>query len=614
MVVVRCGWTAGCSGNCVTRQEYRPWGEQEHGAPNWFRNIDGWLAAMIEIGSLLPVVKSLVEKATPQWKKDRLALRRRIIESVSRSIPEHHTFVVEWCQEMHLLLAGRVDAGTVELAFRSIPRRLGVAGGSVAEIDLLLDERHVVVLGDPGAGKTTTLRRLASFVSAGGEFCAEDQFRFVVLIVCREQRWPVDRSLYDILGDCVGVTTRLVKDADNPHSIIREILNGGALIVIDGLDEVPAGRRIELEHDIVSLGRHLHNAKVVVSCRSGAYQSHLEGFRPAEIVPLTDVQIREVVKEFLGEDAPQFYEAILRPDHPARGLANRPLFLVQMVNIFRRRGNIPSRPVDLYDAIVRLVLEDWDARRNVKRTSEYANFSVEDKRRFLADLAFDLLGKDLIRFGTADLVESYRIVADRYHLPSADARKVVNEIESHTGLVVDSGDSYEFSHLSLQEYLAADAMVRGSRSAIHGWCQAYPEVAAVATGLSSTPNDWFADLVDELTFETGDARSLRTFLHRLALEQPRFTRSAELGDKILICLSRCRTVDEPLGTRFGTIPSVRGSVADAMSLAQLTSSGGYALIIRDATDEADVYNLKLSIDVLRYVIGKERLWELLRRT
>ena len=561
---------------------------------------------------MLPFVKAIVERATPEWKKTKQALQKRLTNSVNGAISAHHVFVVNWChQDVHPLVDGHEGIGTVELGFSSIPRKFGShnKSKSLNEIDVLLEDSHFAVLGDPGAGKTTTLRRLATMVSANGEFSDHDQFRFVVLVVCRSVQWSANRDLYDVLGDIIGVTEKLARDLDNPELAIRTLLNNGALVVIDGLDEVPESQRSQLEQDIITLGMHLDKGKIIVSCRSGAYETRLTGFKTAEILPLSDAQIREIVTEFLGNEAPGFFAALLRPDHPSRDLANRPLFLGQLVNIYQRRAKIPDRPIDLYDAIVHLVLEKWDLSRDVKRQSRYANFTVDDKKRFLAELALHLIANDMIRFSRVDLVEAYGTLAEQYGLPRADAMAVVKEIESHTGLIVDSGDGFEFSHLSLQEFLAADALLRGPRTNFIDWWERFAEEAAIALALASDANGVLGELVEQLTPHV-EARPLQVFLHRLGQEQPRFKRDKRLGDRILYLLFKAHTKNVITGERLAGSGAIKGSVLDALRDHRLKKTGSDVMISDFASVKAASV-INVDREVLRAVVGNETMRELL---
>lgn len=567
----------------------------------------------MEVSALVAVLKPLIDRAQPEWKKDQQALRRRFSEEVARAIGDHHVYVSNWCQEAHsgFFVGVPADGPTIDLAFRAIPRRVGLGEAELDELDVLTAASHVAVLGDPGAGKTTTLRRLARLVALDSPVSSTDDFQYVVLVVCRDEDWSSDKDpLYRLLGKKIGVTGKLYGDLDNPESRIREVLDINALVLIDGLDEVPARVRDEIERSIVNLGRHFRRAKIILSCRSGDYLSPLPGFETAEIRPLTVDQIRRVVESLLAaEEADAFYEALANGRHPAADLANRPLFLMYMLAIFKRRGTIPDRPIDLYEAISRLVIQEWDEQRGVRRTSRYAQFGVDDKRRFLADLAYELICRGRLRFDDKELVDIYVGLAERYGLPKNEARTVARELESHTGLLVESGELYEFSHLSLQEFLAADAMIRGPESARDSWWLTHPEVSAIAVAMSSDANQWFGELVGRLPpKDLEDVRGVHSFLHRLARERPRFVRSLELGQTLIRLMFRARINDPDVVIELRNIKAIKDSVADAVSEFSARASGDVIRLVRyagpsDTPSEA----LAVSSNVLTALVGKERL-------
>lgn len=562
---------------------------------------------MAELAALTALVVPLIDRVQPQWKKNKRAQRDRFIEETTRTIADHHLAVVNWTGEVHDVGPGQFepDAATIELIFRSQRRRLGVGGRELTEIDLLLDERNFAVLGDPGAGKTTTLRRLARNVAVSAEVADNDAFRFVVLVVCREEQWD-KRSLYEILGTKIGIDDKVAADLDNVAVSINELLGTGALVIVDGLDEVPNRHRSQLEQELTRLGRSMADGKVIVSCRSGDYSQPIQGFAPAEILPLDEAQIRSFAEGFLGDDAEGFLEAIAGEDHPASDLTNRPLFLVQMMKVYKRRNSVPERPVDLYGSIVRLVLDDWDNERGIRRSSRYSQFDVDEKRRFLCDLAFDFSRRGLIRFDLDDLVESYRYLAGRYELPKDQARAVALELESHTGLLVESGEQYEFSHLSLQEYLAADSVIRSVPSDHPRWWDYY-EVAAVSVALASDVNGWLDALVSLIPREPEDVRPLHGFLHRLGQESPRFEQDERLGHTMMTLLARSRVRDPEAVRALGRSKSLRQSLAEELNTYQHVRAVRGTTSAYDRGDRPDNFTRVVAVptDVLIAVLGPD---------
>lgn len=109
-----------------------------------------------------------------------------------------------------------------------------------------------------------------------------------------------------------------------------------------------------------------------------------------------------------------------------------------------------------------MYLEKWDEDRNVRRRSKYGRFGPERKREFLGLIAYAMacVGRGS-EFSHNDLAHAYDEMCHRFELPPSDVEKVLQEIESHTGLLVESGFSkYSFYHKSIQEFLCAEVIAR----------------------------------------------------------------------------------------------------------------------------------------------------------
>ena len=257
---------------------------------------------------------------------------------------------------------------------------------------------------------------------------------------------------------------REVIDRYSRIALTRVLDELNAIVVVDGLDEVE--NSAALKADIQRFGLALGRSRILATTRSGDHTTVLEGFQVLEICGLSDSQLDAVSSAYLGADSRRFLEK-LNPF--TKELATRPLFLMQMMMIFDRTGSTPERPNVICRSLVRLSLQDWDSHRRVHRRSRYADFDTDSKIEFLTALAHDLLverGKRAFR--PEDLETAYIDIAPRFDLPLNESRLVVEEIETHTGIVSSNGVGYEFSHLSIQEYLAADYLVRHSRTVNRG--------------------------------------------------------------------------------------------------------------------------------------------------
>ena len=457
----------------------------------------------------------------------------------------------KWSSQYQLYGMARpasIDEATVELTLADEPRTFRVGGpvSTYTETSLLSNHDHYLILGDPGSGKTTTIKRLIRrFLEAPQE--AGDDFQYPVLIRLRNLQ-PND-TVTSAIADYIGVRyEKRIRDLNGRKTIecyvggqklehiVNDFLNStGGAVFLDGLDEVSFDRRHDVRSEIQSLGLGLGASKLIVSCRSGDEIARMEGFTVTELCPLTESQIERIAKLWL-EDVTGFMSELRKV--PYADVADRPLFIVQLVLLFKRVGHLPSQPSIVYEKVIRMMLQDWDAERGIHRGSKYADFTPDRKLAFLSALAYELtfsMGQKV--FSELDLIRAYENIYESFALPQSEARQVAAEVQSHTGIVIASTqDKYEFSHLSLQEYLFAHYVVRApSSDRMQIYITKNPVPLAVAVALSSDPSRWFARLVlDEKNLHRLASESTTRLLARLFLERPAFARCVPLGCAFLL--------------------------------------------------------------------------------
>nr|VFK68128.1 MAG: NACHT domain-containing protein [Candidatus Kentron sp. UNK]VFK73385.1 MAG: NACHT domain-containing protein [Candidatus Kentron sp. UNK] len=512
--------------------------------------------------------------------------------SKENSIPnlrQHLVEVSSWASTIEfyeLSLAKSIEKATVELDIFLTPRkfRMKQEKRQKGEHFLLETDRHLILLGDPGAGKTTTIKRLCKLLLTE-DTSSKNDFASYPLVV-RLRKIESNSDLYLAIASVLGFrwTIRVEKVPDgkeksaitekqevtesqrcattelppstqgdlNGHGrnkvyyeiggnpladvVINFLNETGAFLLIDGLDEVPPTKRDEIERNLSTLAHKLTNSKMLITSRTGDYYRKIEGVDVVEISPLADEQIEEVVKKWLPKD----YNSFLRELNvlPYRDTIRRPLSLVQVVVLYSNYGYFPEQPSIIYKKIIWLYLEGWDYHRRISRASKYAGFIPERKLEFLSAVAFQLtLKQKTARFDESALVAAYGRVYKLFGLPEYETTQVVQEIEAHTGLIIETGPQvYEFSHLSLQEYLCANYLVRSPITKdVGNYFVEKPGVLALAVVLSSNPNSWFASLfLASSTFEEirKNTASLSEFIRRLVLERPNFDDDEGLGAAI----------------------------------------------------------------------------------
>lgn len=527
-------------------------------------------------------------------------------KSVERLLRVHLTEVSNWAAQLQVWGMPRpvsVPEMTTGLRISDIPRKfrsgelLAESQADVlGEADLLDGVDHYVLLGDPGAGKTTTVKRLINRLLREPQ-SARDTWNLPLLVLLREHvnSTSISRTVIDKLG-LRGLYLKFVESSTGPADVadtrvdlsesvfLAEFLNDcGAVLFLDGLDEVNPEVRLSLEDGIQLLSRKLTSAKIVVSCRSGDYTRVMEGLVIAELLPLSRDQITEIAARWIPERTEQFLEEI--GSGPAADLADRPLFLFQMLALARRMEAIPDQPSSICRQMVRLMLQDWDHQRGMSRRSRYANaFDVDAKLSFLTALAyFGTFQLRKRRFEHRDFIRAYERLHARFGLPSDEADEVATEIETHTGLVVEAGyKRFEFSHLSIQEYLAAEYVVRLPNSdEYRRLLERSPATVAVAVALSSDPDVFLSALTTSLP----DHDLIEGFVSRLRQERPRFAGGDHLGSAVLRILTAVPT--DALDSVAGLMdyPEVAPSVRSFVNWAELRRPRGKWSLMRIPLDD-----------------------------
>jgi hypothetical protein len=462
----------------------------------------------------------------------------------------HLRMVNRWASEISfrdLRKAKRLKETYVDLDLdlgRAASSPVKLPGGGLKISDIALLRENLVLLGDPGAGKTTSLKRIALQFLASG---TTDRVLPLLLVQLRD--FPESDSLAENILSTLGIVAQADSEFDSDKQrrllqrfTLKHVDEAEMTVLIDGLDEISATVREGVVADLryFLLNSERSGAKFILTCRTGDFRYHLDNSAILTILPLNDSQITEFAERWLGiEKATDFISQIRA--NPYSGSEVRPLTLAHLCAIFERSGRVPEKPRTVYRKVVRLLLEEWDEQRSIRRASRYGNFDVDRKEEFLQAIAFRLTLRGARgRFSHNLLQSAYHDVYSTFDLPPSDAAKVVREIESHTGLVLESSDdAYEFAHKSLQEYLTAAYALRLPQVPFDLLGE-HPNELALAVALSADPNGYFGTVVDYWLASSSKAELAalaEPFLRRLSVEKVDFTPHRALGECVIRLVS-----------------------------------------------------------------------------
>ncbi len=323
-------------------------------------------------------------------------------------------------------------------------------------LDVLSRERMVVILGDPGSGKTSLLKFLA--------------MRWVTI---NQGPLPVWIDLKHYAQQPIGLLTYCQSGCATYGLDARELTNrmqaGEAAIYLDGLDEVFDGQtRGRVVEDVAALAARYPHAIVLATSRIFGYEPERlrdAGFAHATLEDLDDLQVSEFLRKWheSAEDSPtervrlvDQVERALRESHAVRELAGNPLLLTMMA-ILNRNQYLPRDRVELYREASRVLLYEWDASRSLPVDA----FARQEKEEMLRELAGAMqaeggLAVNLIE--RAPLVDGFRAFLKRLGVnePHEKATGLVHQLTERNFILCYAGaDRFSFVHRTFLEYFCA---------------------------------------------------------------------------------------------------------------------------------------------------------------
>lgn len=374
-------------------------------------------------------------------------------------------------------------------------------------VEAIRSNRRLVVLGQPGSGKSTVLRYLTLFLahkllgSSNTILSWPDNLMLV----------PIYVSLGQILGKMVSptsdayqalmqvLTDKLDGSGFKSGSGLGRYLgaalrNGRLLLLLDGLDEVFSESDNQIRRKVASAIRTLaagSNCHIVVTSRSIPYSSAgdwqmppEEGWAIRSLKPLTFGQIRTIVTnwhktlakqssaaEVNAEESAALIDALkIRPELDL--FAQSPLLLTMLLVLYSQHHKLPEDRVQLYEDFLQLLLIRWEPVRTpefrqvdmLQRLSGDINVSINDLRAFFHRLALEVHlqaadGRGVIR--GSQLRQELMNFLSRFRVDHIEQRiqTFLAVVREQSGLLVQVGDDeYSFPHLVIQEYLAACAL------------------------------------------------------------------------------------------------------------------------------------------------------------
>ncbi|MFZ5515698.1 MAG: SUMF1/EgtB/PvdO family nonheme iron enzyme [Candidatus Zhuqueibacterota bacterium] len=358
------------------------------------------------------------------------------------------------------------------------------------ELHETLTHKYLTIIGDPGAGKTTFLRRIA--------FHASRALLHLPLPVTAKAFTPGrdDFPIFIRLGELTEYIIRCRKRndcahpvaADDPEWILQfladrsqskswglsrehfkqKFQSGDTIFLLDGLDEAPDRiTRESMCRLVESCMRDYPGCSFVVTSRPGAYRDNavLQNFYHVTIEPLEDSSIQTFLRRwsdalFPGSPAQagDHYNDLngaLQSRIEIRRMARNPVMLTALAVVHWNESRLPEQRADLYESVITWLLRSREQRPG--------RLSAEQCGARLQNLALAMQNHPEGRKVSVGRRWAAEAIKDDFpgktkEQKIAAAETFLSEEEVDSGIVVGRGNNITFWHLTFQEYLAAKAL------------------------------------------------------------------------------------------------------------------------------------------------------------
>ncbi len=371
----------------------------------------------------------------------------------------------------------------------------------LSAMEAVIRNRRLVLLGDPGSGKSTFVNRLAGGLALAPTattnltgWPASEANLLPVLVILRDYA----RTMADGEPDCRHLWSfiKVRLDAQNlgaaSEPIHQCLEDGRALVMFDGLDEISTRQQRCFVRDAVTAftERYPRN-RFLLTCRILSYQEPVErdeedlrinGFPVYTLAPFDDARIDRFIAAWYGELTQQgtvrsedrddltarLQQAVRRPD--LHGMAGNPLLLTVMALVHTHKGRLPDARAILYEDTVDLLLSRWEEQKLAKDNRPglsglltQAGRAEIDLKRVLWSLAYASHGQGEGGDGAlADIPEVSLQKALANLKKNAEgqadlnwARDLMETMKLRAGLLIERLPGvFTFPHRTLQEYLA----------------------------------------------------------------------------------------------------------------------------------------------------------------
>jgi predicted NACHT family NTPase len=461
---------------------------------------------------------------------------------------------LQWQEVSDLLKDFKLESNFNQLGGYKGQRRL-------PGLEAVLQHSKLMVLGKPGSGKTTFLQYLAIECNKG-EFQPNRIATFIRMKEFAED--AKSDSKFNLLN---YISQEFLSSGVEKESTKTLLTEGKLLILLDGLDEVPAEKSDKVTIEIRKFAQSFYRNKFVFSCRIAAHKYRFHGFTEVEVADFNQEQVEVFAKNWFvavalksredGEAIGNLFinQLHLPENQHIRELAVTPTLLHWICLVFQVKDGFPLNRAKLYEQALNILLFRWDDMRGIKRDRIGCNLTILSRKKLFCKLATITFEHENYFFEKGKIL---KIIADYLNTLEEnnsevtqlqlDREAVLKVMEVQDGLLVQRAQEiYSFSHLAFQKYFTARTIVDFSQTqawenlVIHITEKRWYEVFILTVSMLSNSDEMLQIMkqrIDLLVAGDEKLQHFLTWLHQKSSSVSTQYKAAAVRAFYFVCIER----------------------------------------------------------------------------